>query len=142
MVVWDRRTGKPIHSAIVWQDRRTADVCAALRAAGAREAECRGEDRPAARSLFLGDQDRLAPRPREGRARSGPSAASSPSAPSTAFLIWRLTGGRVHATDATNASRTLLFDIHDGDWDDELLALFDVPRAMLPEVRTAPPTSA
>ena len=119
-IVWDRATGKAIHNAIVWQDRRTADVCARLKARGQRE-DGRAEDRPAARPLFLRDQDRLDPRQRRRRARSARSRASSPSARSTRFLIWRLTGGKVHATDATNACRTLLFNIDRSEWDDELL---------------------
>ena len=107
VVVWDRETGAPVHNAIVWQDRRTAPRCRELEEAG------HGE-------LFERRTGLLAGRLAFGTVDS--------------YLIWRLTGGRVHATDATNASRTLLYDIHRQDWDDELLDLLGVPRAMLPEV--------
>ena len=107
-----------------------------LRAAESRRprAAVRGQDRACARSLFFRHQARLAARPRARRRASAPRAANSPSAPSIRYLLWRLTGGKVHATDATNASRTLLFDIHDGRWDDELLAASRRARAVLPEV--------
>ena len=111
-----------IHRAIVWQDRRTADVCARLKAEG-HEPRDHGQDRPA-RSIPISPAPRSPGFSTTSPARAhAPSAASSPSARSTTYLLWRLTGGKVHATDATNASRTLLFDIHTGDWDDELLAL-------------------
>jgi glycerol kinase len=132
-IVWDRKTGKAIHRAIVWQDRRTADVCAELKQAG-------HEDKVTARTGLLLDPyfsgtkvawilDNV-PSARD-RAERGELAFGTVDS----FLIWRLTGGKVHATDATNASRTLLFNIHTGDWDDELLRLMRVPRAMLPQVK-------
>ncbi len=132
-VVWDRKTGKPIHRAIVWQDRRTAETCARLKAAG-------HEPMVAARTGLLLDPyfsgtkiawllDNV--KGARQRAERGELCFGT----IDSFLIWRLTGGRVHATDATNASRTLLYDIHSGAWDGELLALFNVPRAMLPEVK-------
>jgi glycerol kinase len=133
VVVWDRRSGKPIHRAIVWQDRRTAATCAALRDAG-HEAEV------AARTGLLLDPYFSATKVNwllnhvtgaRKRAERGELAFGT----IDTFLIWRLTGGKVHATDATNASRTSLFNIHDGKWDDRLLDLFNVPRALLPEVR-------
>jgi glycerol kinase len=133
VVVWNRRTGKPIHRAIVWQDRRTADICAALRAAG-------HEALIAARTGLLLDPYFSATKiawllnhvqGARQRAERGDLCFGT----IDSFLVWRLTGGKVHATDATNASRTLLFDIHRGAWDDELLALFGIPRAMLPDVR-------
>ena len=133
-VIWDRATGKPIHNAIVWQDRRT-DEC--LRDA----AQCRPRSRP---SRHAPDccSIRISPRPRSpgcsimSKARAPqPRRANSPSAPSIRFLLWRLTGGSVHATDATNAARTLLFDIHSGQWDRELAELLRVPLPLLPEVR-------
>ena len=93
-----------------------------------------GKDRAGARPLFLRHQDRLDARQRGRRARAAEAGHLAFGTVDT-FLIWRLTGGRVHATDATNASRTLLYDIHRNDWDDELLKLLDVPRAMLPEVK-------
>ena len=132
-VVWERATGRPIHPAIVWQDRRTADRCAELRAEG-------WEARVAAKTGLLLDPYFCATKIAwlldhvEGaRARAGAGELAFGTVDT--FLVWRLTGGAVHATDATNASRTLLFDIHAQRWDDELLDLFRVPRALLPEVR-------
>ncbi len=132
-VVWDRATGAPIHPAIVWQDRRTASVCDGLRRDGA-------EARVAARTGLLLDPYFSATKIAwildhvEG-ARAKAEKGGLAFGTVDCFLLWRLTGGRVHATDATNASRTSLYDIHAGDWDDELLALFRVPRAVLPAVR-------
>ncbi len=133
VVVWDRATGEPIHRAIVWQDRRTADVCERLRNEGA-------EPLVQARTGLLLDPyfsgTKLAwildnvPGAR-ARAERGELAAGT----IDSFLLWRLTGGAVHATDVTNAGRTLLFDIHRGAWDDELLRLLRVPAAVLPDVR-------
>ena len=133
VVVWDRKTGKPIHRAIVWQDRRTAERCAALRESGAEPAVT------AASGLiidpyFSGTKVAwLLDRVRGARAKAERGDLCFGTIDS--FLIWRLTGGRVHATDATNASRTLMFDIHKRAWSDSLLALLDVPRAMLPDVK-------
>jgi glycerol kinase len=132
-VVWERASGIPIHRAIVWQDRRTADVCAALKGDGA-------EDLVRQRTGLLLDPyfsgtkvawllDNIP----DARARAERGELAFGTIDS--FLLWRLTGGRVHATDVTNASRTLLFDIHRQQWDDELLRLIRVPRAMLPDVR-------
>ncbi len=132
-VVWDRDTGKPIYNAIVWQDRRTADVCRALIEAGA-EADVQ------ARSGLLLDPYFSATKAAwildnvEG-ARDRAERGNLVFGTIDSFLIWRLTGGTVHATDATNASRTNLYNIHQGDWDDELLEQFQVPRAVLPQVR-------
>ncbi len=132
-LVWDRKTGKAIHRAIVWQDRRTAERCAALKAEG-------HEPLVAQKTGLLLDPyfsgTKIAwildhvPGAR-GRAEKGELAFGTVDS----FLLWRLTGGAVHATDATNASRTLLYDIHQGAWDDALLEVIGVPRAMLPEVR-------
>lgn len=132
-LVWDRRTGKAIHRAIVWQDRRTAERCAAMKAAG-------HEPLVAQKTGLLLDPyfsgTKIAwildhvPGAR-ARAEKGELAFGTVDS----FLLWRLTGGTVHATDATNASRTLLYDIHQGAWDDTLLTVIGVPRAMLPEVR-------
>ncbi len=132
-VVWERATGRPIHRAIVWQDRRTADECARLKLAGA-------EGLVSARTGLLLDPyfsatklawilDNVAGA--RARAERGELAFGT----IDSFLLWRLTGGRVHATDATNASRTLLFNIHRQEWDEELLALLRIPRALLPQVR-------
>jgi glycerol kinase len=132
-VVWDRRTGKAIHNAIVWQDRRTAAMCAALENAGHKVliAERTGLrlDPYFSATKIAWLLDNVA------GARPAAEAGSLAFGTVDSFLLWRLTGGAVHATDATNASRTLLFDIHRGDWDPDLLALFSIPRAMLPEVR-------
>ena len=133
-VVWDRPTGRPIHNAIVWQDRRTADRCAVLRR-GRPRARDRGAHRAAARSLFLSDQDRA------GCSITSPARVTPRGAGRLAFgtvdsfLLWRLTGGKLHATDATNAARTLLLDIRDARWDAHLCDLFGVPMALLPQVR-------
>jgi glycerol kinase len=133
VVIWDRRTGKAIHNAIVWQDRRTADACERLEAAGhgaliaARTGLRLDPYFSATKIVWLLDNV-------EG-AREAAEAGTLAFGTVDSFLLWRLTGRADHVTDATNASRTLLFDIHRGEWDDELLALFGVPRAMLPEVR-------
>lgn len=133
VLVWDRRSGEPIHRAIVWQDRRTADACAALRDAGHASliAERTGlvidPYFSATKLAWLLDH---VPDARI-RAERGNLAFGTVDT----FLLWRLTGGRVHATDATNASRTMLFDIRRGAWDEELLALFRIPALLLPEVR-------
>ncbi|WP_375460510.1 glycerol kinase GlpK [uncultured Enterovirga sp.] len=133
VVVWDRRTGQAVHRAIVWQDRRTADTCDRLKREG-------HEALVTARTGLLVDPYFSAtkvgwildsvPGARE-RAERGDLALGTVDS----YLLYRLTGGAVHATDATNACRTLLYDIHRGEWCDDLLALFGVPRAMLPEVR-------
>ena len=132
-LVWDRRTGKPIHRAIVWQDRRTADMCRTLKEAG-------HEPMVTAKTGLLLDPYFSATKiawllDHVDGARALAEAGHLAFGTVDTFLIWRLTGGRVHATDATNASRTLLYDIAKGAWDDDLLNLFGVPRAMLPEVR-------
>ncbi len=132
VLVWDRATGEPIHNAIVWQDRRTADACAALKADGT-------EAMVNARTGLLLDPYFSATKiawllDRVSGARAKAEAGRLAFGTVDTYLLWRLTGGRVHATDATNASRTLLYDIHRGEWSDELLALFRVPRALLPAV--------
>jgi glycerol kinase len=132
VVVWDRATGKPIYPAVVWQDRRTADRCAALRESGV------GEMVSAKTGLVLDPYfsatkvgwvlDHV-----EGaraRAERGELAFGTVDS----WLIWHLTSGRRHVTDVTNASRTLLFNIVNGEWDQEMLRLFGVPESMLPEV--------
>jgi len=131
-VVWDRRTGKAIHRAIVWQDRRTAAQCAKLREAGY-ETEIAARTGLLADPYFSGTKVAWILDAVKG-ARAAAARGDLCFGTVDAFLIWRLTGGRVHATDATNASRTLLYNIHQGDWDDTLLDLLRVPRAMLPRV--------
>jgi hypothetical protein len=132
-IVWDRGTGKPVYRAIVWQDRRTAEHCERLRAAN-------HEDLVARKTGLLLDPYFSATKiawildnvdGARARAERGDLAFGTVDC----FLLWRLTGGQEHATDATNASRTMLFDIHSQSWDEELLDLFRVPRGILPEVR-------
>lgn len=132
VVLWDRETGKPLHNAIVWQDRRTAALCADLRDRGV-------EDMIRARTGLLLDPYFSGTKiawlldnvdGARAQAENGELAIGT----IDSFLLWRLTGGKVHATDATNACRTLLFDIHRQDWDDELLDLFSVPKQLLPQV--------
>ncbi|GGE30602.1 glycerol kinase [Agaricicola taiwanensis] len=132
-LVWDRRSGKAIHRAIVWQDRRTASVCADMKAQG-REALVTEKSGLLLDAYFsatkIGWILDTVPGAREAAMRGDLAFGTVDS-----FLIWRLTGGRVHATDATNAARTLLYNIHDGRFDEELLDLFRIPGSMLPEVR-------
>ena len=131
-VIWDRQTGTPLYNAIVWQDRRTAASCSKLRSAGY-------EPQVAQKTGLLLDPYFSASKIAwvldeiEG-ARSLAERGRLAFGTMDCFLIWRLTGGKVHATDATNASRTLLFNIHDQDWDPALLELFHIPASMLPEV--------
>ncbi len=131
-LVWNRKTGKPIHNAIVWQDRRTTPHCAKLKAQGL-------ENMVAERTGLLLDPYFSATKiawllDNVGNARTLAEQGDLAFGTVDAYLIWRLTGGRTHATDATNASRTLLLNIHSGHWDEELLTLFRTPRAMMPEV--------
>jgi glycerol kinase len=132
-VLWDRRTGKPIHRAIVWQDRRTADACRKLKEAGS-EATVTAKTGLLLDPYFSATKIAWLLDNVEG-ARAQAKAGHLAFGTIDTFLLWRLTGGRVHATDATNASRTLLYDIAKGCFDDDLLALFDIPPAILPEVR-------
>src|SRR5579862_6089344 len=132
-LVWDCATGKAIHRAIVWQDRRTADFCAKLKDEG-REPAVTAKTGLIIDPYFSGTKvawilDNV-PGAR-ARAERGELLFGTVDC----YLLWRLTGGRVHATDATNASRTLLFNIHTGQWDDDLLRILRVPRAMLPDVK-------
>jgi len=132
-LVWDRDTGKPIHNAIVWQDRRTADTCAALRAQN-HEPMIRAKTGllldpyfSATKLAWLLDHTEGA----RARAKQGKLLFGT----IDSYLIWQLTGGKHHATDATNAARTMLYDIRTGTWDAGICALFDIPVQMLPEVR-------
>ena len=133
VVVWDRATGKPIHKAIVWQDRRTADWCEALRAAG-------HEPEIAAKTGLLLDPYFSASKiawllDHVDGARAKAQAGELAFGTIDSFLLWRLTGGKAHVTDATNAARTMLLDISSGQWDADLCRIFGVPMDMLPAVR-------
>ncbi len=132
VVVWDKDTGKPIYNAIVWQDRRTAELCAGLRAEGH---EAMVTDKTgllldpyfsATKLRWILDKTGLRDRAEAGGILFGTVDS---------YLIWRLTGGKSHVTDATNAARTLLYDIHKGRWSSTICDLLDIPMAMLPEVR-------
>jgi glycerol kinase len=131
-LLWDRQTGEPLHNAIVWQDRRTAPLCEELREAGA-ESLVRERTGLVIDPYFSGTKlawllDTI-PGAR-ARAERGELAFGTVDT----WLVWHLTGNRTHVTDVSNASRTLLFNIHGGDWDEELLRLLRVPRALLPDV--------
>ena len=133
VLVWNRKTGVPIHRAIVWQDRRTADRCAELKASGA-EAEVMAKTGLVLDPYFSTTKiDWLLDNVSGARAAAERGELAFGTVDS--FLLWRLTGGAVHATDATNASRTSLYDIREQHWDPDLCRLFHVPEAMLPEVR-------
>jgi glycerol kinase len=132
-VVWDRGTGQAVHRAIVWQDRRTAEICAALKADG-HEPMISAKTGLIIDPYFSGTKVAwILDHVPDARARAERGELLFGTVDS--YLLWRLTGGKVHATDATNASRTLLFNIHRGQWDDDLLKLLRVPRSMLPEVK-------
>jgi glycerol kinase len=131
-LVWDRETGRAIHRAIVWQDRRTADLCAKLKADGA-------EPGVSEKTGLLLDPYFSATKlawilDHVDGARTAAEAGKLAFGTVDSFILWRLTGGKVHATDATNAARTLLFNIATNDWDEELLKLFRIPRSLLPKV--------
>ena len=132
-ILWDRASGEPLYPAIVWQDRRTVDECRRLREAGVEELVRQKTGLlldpyfSATKLAWLLDN---LPQTRE-RAEKGELAFGTVDS----FLLFRLTGGAVHATDATNASRTMLFNIQTGQWDEELLRLFDIPAALLPQVK-------
>ncbi|HYC92544.1 MAG TPA: glycerol kinase GlpK [Thermoanaerobaculia bacterium] len=122
-LLWDRTTGRPLHNAIVWQDRRTAEMCDALRE---HEPLFRERTGLVLDAYFSGTKLRWLLDRVDGHDAAFGTVDT--------WLIWRLTNGRAHVTDPTNASRTLLFNIHESRWDDELLSILDIPRALLPEV--------
>jgi glycerol kinase len=132
-VIWDRRTGEPIANAIVWQDRRTSGFCDQLKADGAGP-EIQRKTGLVIDAYFSGSKVRWLLDHVDGareRAERGELAFGT----IDSWLIWNLTGGRLHVTDATNASRTMLYNLRTGDWDEDLLAMMGVPRSLLPEVR-------
>ncbi|HEX7528292.1 MAG TPA: FGGY family carbohydrate kinase, partial [Thermoanaerobaculia bacterium] len=131
-LLWERATGRPLANAIVWQDRRTAPTCDALRAAG-HEAAITAKTGLVLDAYFSGTKLKwLLDHVPDARARANRGELAFGTIDT--WLVWKLTNGAVHVTDASNASRTLLYDIHRGAWDDGLLALFDVPREVLPRV--------
>jgi len=132
-LVWDRRTGQPLHHAIVWQDRRSEPLCAQLRAAGLAQTV-------AERTGLVIDAYFSATKIRwildhVPGARAAAERGELAFGTVDTWLVWRLTGGRLHVTDVSNASRTMLFDVVRGRWDPDLLAALDIPASMLPEVR-------
>lgn len=131
-IVWDRGTGKAIHKAIVWQDRRTAGFCRKLKAAG-HEQMITSKTGLLFDPYFSGTKIHWILNNVEG-AREKAEAGKLAFGTIDTFILWRLTGGKEHATDATNASRTMLYNIHENRWDEELLNLLDIPPSLLPEV--------
>ena len=133
VIVWDRETGKPVYNAIVWQDRRTSEACSELRRQGLESMVSEKTGllldpyfSSTKIAWILSNIEGVRQAAEDGKLMFGTVDC---------YLIWRLTGGKSHVTDATNASRTMLFNIESGDWDDELLELFSIPRSMMPEVR-------
>jgi glycerol kinase len=134
-LIWDRSTGKPVYNAIVWQDRRTSEYCDELKAQGLAE-KIRSKTGLIIDAYFSGTKVRWILENAEGvrkRAEKGELAFGT----MDSWLIWNLTRGDVHVTDVTNASRTMLFNIHTGEWDDEILKLMDIPESLLPEVKSS-----
>ena len=131
-IVWNRATGQPVHHAIVWQDRRTEPLCAELRAQGL-EATVRAKTGLVIDAYFSGTKLRWLLDNVPG-ARAAAERGELAFGTVDSWLVWQLTGGRVHTTDVSNAARTMLFNIHTNQWDDELLAALGIPRELLPEV--------
>jgi glycerol kinase len=132
-VVWDRKTGKPICNAIVWQDRRTASICDKLRAQKLDKIIQRKTGLVVDAYFSATKVQWILQNVKGAKARAAKGELAFGTIDS--WLLWNLTGGKVHATDVSNASRTMLYDIRKGTWDDELLKIFGVPRSMLPEVK-------
>jgi glycerol kinase len=133
-IVWNRKTGTPLYNAIVWQDRRTADHCARLKANG-HEPMVRQKTGLRLDPYFSATKIQWILKHVMGARRQAQAGELCFGTVDT-WLLWQLTNGHVYATDASNASRTLLYNLESGDWDDELLQLFDIPRSMLPEVKS------
>jgi glycerol kinase len=134
-IVWERKTGKPVHNAIVWQDRRTAGICYELRKQGLEET-VRQKTGLLIDAYFSASKIMWVLENVKGT-REKANAGELAFGTVDSWLIWNLTSGEVHAIDATNASRTMLFNIHDGVWDRELLSAFQIPDSLLPEVRSS-----
>ena len=132
-VIWDKQTGEPIHNAIVWQDRRTSAFCDELKAEGFDQTILRHTGL-VTDAYFSGTKVRWLLDNIDG-ARDRAAAGELAFGTIDSFLVWRLTGGRAHITDVSNAARTMLFDIHTCDWSGDILDRLDIPRAILPEVR-------
>lgn len=132
-IIWDRKTGKPIYNAIVWQDRRTVDTCQALKDRGV-EADITEKTGLLLDPYFSASKVAWILDHVDG-ARAKAEAGQLAFGTVDSFILWHLTGGQVHASDASNASRTMLMNIQTGAWDDDLLALFNIPRQILPEIR-------
>lgn len=131
-IIWDRETGKPVYNAIVWQDRRTSDYCSTLSQGGHEEAITE-KTGLLLDPYFSGTKIHWILDNIEGTRQQAEAGKLAFGTVDT-FLLWRLTGGKVHATDATNAARTMVFNIHDHDWDQDLLDLLEIPQALLPRV--------
>lgn len=134
-VVWDRRTGRPIHNAIVWQDRRTAQFCDYLKQQGCHDA-IQQKTGLIIDAYFSGSKVRWLLDNVPG-ARAAAERGELAFGTIDSWLLWKLTGGELHVTDASNASRTMLYNIHTHRWDDELLQLLDIPPSLLPDVRSS-----
>lgn len=134
-IVWDRHTGKPVYNAIVWQDRRTSGICDRLRQQGYVDT-FRDKTGLILDAYFSGTKIKWILDNVDG-AREKAEAGDLCFGTVDTWLVWRMTRGQQHVTDATNASRTLIYNIHDNDWDDELLDILDIPRSMLPDARSS-----
>ena len=133
-IIWDRKTGRPVYNAIVWQDRRTAGFCEQLKS-DSLESTFQEKTGLLLDAYFSGTKVRWILDNVDG-AREKAEAGDLAFGTVDSWLIWKLTGGKVHVTDVTNASRTLMFNIHTGEWDEELLGILKIPRPLLPEVRS------
>ncbi|MGD1866317.1 MAG: glycerol kinase GlpK [Phormidesmis sp.] len=134
-VIWDRTTGEPIHNAIVWQDRRTAPTCDQLKADG-HASLVQNKTGLVIDAYFSGTKVQWLLDNVDG-ARAKADRGELAFGTIDSWLVWKLTNGALHITDASNACRTMLFNIHTGDWDDELLTLLNIPRSLLPQIRSS-----
>ena len=132
-ILWDKKSGKPLYNAIVWQDRRTADFCKSLVKQGLEETVMNKSGLVIDPYFSATKIKWILDNVPEARSRAENNEICFGTVDS--FLLWKLTGGKVHATDATNASRTSLYNIESLEWDDELLKIFDVPKSLMPDVK-------